>query len=160
FLCAHTNSLRQLGTRRKELESSAEQPAPERSEISGRCVDYRTEPKRHQRPGQGNFDLKPNVLGQSHRWFFQYRSQRSACPDLTIAQDKSPLRGDTHQAAVRLPPPEPTLRQVIVGPLTRTCPCGLAPCGRPTSLASASRDSSAPAFGQGWLVRQVPSISR
>lgn len=94
------------------------------------------------------------------RWSRQYRSQRKANPLFTIAQDRSPPIGERHQAAVRLPTPSPSDRQRIVGPLTSTWPSRLLPVGRPTSRTSASLASTAPAAGQGWLSRQLPSISR
>lgn len=90
----------------------------------------------------------------------QYRSQRAAQPPFTIAQFTSPLLGETHHAAVRLPPPDPFETQRIVGPSTRICPCELVPVGRPTSRTSASLASKGSAEGQGCPSLQVPSNSR
>lgn len=90
----------------------------------------------------------------------QNRSQRSAQPPRTIAHEMSPLTGDRHQAAVRVPPAPPSETQLSVGPLTRMCPSALRPIGVPTSATSASRASIALASGHGWLALQLPSISR
>ena len=61
----------------------------------------------------------------------------------------APDFGDTHQAAVREPPAPPSERHSIAGPLTRICPSRDTPTGRPISLTSASRASSAEARGHG-----------
>lgn len=95
-----------------------------------------------------------------HRCRPQYLSQRAAQPPLTIAQEISPPRGETHQAPVLLPPAEPVERQLIVGPTTRTCPCSPKPVGSPTRLTRASLASIGCASGHGWPALQVPSISR
>lgn len=70
------------------------------------------------------------------------------------------MTGETHQAAVLLPPAEPSDTQLIVGERTRTWPVPSLPFGPPSSATSRSRASIAPTAGQGWLLRQVPSISR
>ena len=93
------------------------------------------------------------------RCAFQYLLHLSAQPPLTIAQDRSPDLGDTHHAAVRLPPAPPTDRHVKVGPDTRICPSLDRPFAVPTSSTSASRAAFALAFGQGWPGEQLPSIS-
>jgi hypothetical protein len=90
----------------------------------------------------------------------QKRSHRKAQPPVTIAQLISPPLGETHQAAVRLPPPDPSDRQRMVGPRTRTWPCCPTPVRSPTSLTSASRASVPLASGQGCPGLQVPSSSR
>ena len=77
-----------------------------------------------------------------------------------MAQERSAPEGRRHQAAVLLPPAEPSERQVRLGPRTTTCPVEMPPRGPPIRRTSASRASIAEALGQGWLVRQVSSISR
>lgn len=72
----------------------------------------------------------------------------------------SPASGETHQEAVRLPPAEPSERQLSVGPTTRICPCLLTPEGAPSNATKASLASSALALGHGCPGEQVPSISR
>lgn len=78
----------------------------------------------------------------------------------TIAQERSPLRGDVHHAAVRPPPADPFEMQLRVGPETRVCPSRALPVARPTSATSAFFASSAVARGHGWFGRQLPSLSR
>jgi len=70
------------------------------------------------------------------------------------------MRGDTHHAAVRLPPAPPSERHVITGPVTRACPSFDVPVRRPTRATNAAFACSAVAAGQGWLERQVPFVSR
>lgn len=77
----------------------------------------------------------------------------------TSAHETSPTEGDTHHAAVRLPPADPNDRQAIVGPATRACPSRDVPVRRPTSDTSAVLACSADAAGQGWFERHVPSLS-
>lgn len=78
----------------------------------------------------------------------------------TMAQDRSPPLGDTHHAAVRLPPPEPSETQRIVGPLTVTWPCEPVPVGSPRRRTKASRAWIALASGHGCPRLQLPSSSR
>lgn len=78
----------------------------------------------------------------------------------TIAQETSPLFGDVHHAAVRLPPAFPFDRHIIVGPFTSTWPSRDTPRREPITSTSASRAWIAVAFGHGWLERQEPSASR
>jgi hypothetical protein len=54
-----------------------------------------------------------------------------------------------HQAAVRLPPADPSDKQFIVGPRTITWPVLIAPRAPPNRLTSASRAWTALAAGQG-----------
>lgn len=98
--------------------------------------------------------------GHAQRCPRQYLFHFRAHPPLTMAHETSPPMGETHQAAVREPTPLPSEIQVIVGPLTSTCPSALTPVRTPTSATSASRALSAAADGHGWLSRHVPSISR
>ena len=84
----------------------------------------------------------------------------STVPVATIAQERSRPDGKVHQAAVLLPPAEPSERQTIVGPDTRIWPLPLAPRAPPNKSTSASRACRAVGGGQGWPARQVPSISR
>ena len=51
----------------------------------------------------------------------------------TSAQERSPIRGDVHHAAVRFPPALPSDRQVMVSPVTSACPSRDEPVLRPTS---------------------------
>jgi hypothetical protein len=95
----------------------------------------------------------------SQLWRPQNRSHRKAQPPATIAQERSPPLGDTHQAAVRLPTPSPPDVQRNGCPVTRTCPSLLRPTGLPISLTRASRAASALALGHGWFERQVPPNS-
>lgn len=97
---------------------------------------------------------------RGQRWSPQYCGHRKVQPRFVMAQLRSPPIGDTHQAAVRFPPAEPSDRQCMVGPATSKCPSPLCPVARPRSLTSASRDTTAFARGQGWFSRHVPSISR
>lgn len=90
----------------------------------------------------------------------QNLSHRSAHPPSTIAQLMLPWRGDTHQAAVRLPPADPSERHRKGGPLTRTCPCRPTPVRVPNRSTSASRAAIRLAAGQGCPDRQLPSSSR
>lgn len=99
---------------------SADHPLPCSCDGAADRLKGREEPDDDDCSDQRRLERKLMSAVQSHWWPFQYRSQRSALPDLTIAQERSPPMGETHQAAVLLPPPEPTLRQVMVGPLTRT----------------------------------------
>jgi hypothetical protein len=59
-----------------------------------------------------------------------------------------------------LPPADPTERQVIVSPSTRTWPSLLRPMARPSKATRASRASSARDDGQECPGLQLPSISR
>lgn len=77
-----------------------------------------------------------------------------------MAQLISPPLGETHQAAVLLPTPDPTEVQRIAGPRTRIWPCGPTPMGSPISCTRASLAASAEESGQGWFALHVPSISR
>jgi hypothetical protein len=90
----------------------------------------------------------------------QYRSQRATVPVRIMAQDKSPIPGAPHQAAVRDPPAEPIERHWRRGPLTSICPSCDCPNEPPRKRTSLFRASSAEAVGHGWPGRQVPSISR
>ena len=94
-------------------------------------------------------DIRRHHWDRQQRCPRQYRSHLRAKPPLTIAQEISPDFGDTHQAAVREPPAPPSDRHCIAGPLTRICPSRDTPTGRPISLTSASRASSAEARGHG-----------
>lgn len=76
-----------------------------------------------------------------------------------MAHERSPTRGDMHQAAVRVPPAPPTDTQFSFGPDTVTCPSGREPVTVPSIRARVLRASTADAFGHGWLALQVPSIS-
>ena len=77
-----------------------------------------------------------------------------------MAQLKSRSSARVQNAAVRLPPAGPDDRQCIVPARTWMCPVGSEPRAPPSRWTSASRDWVAEAFGQGWLFRQVPSVSR
>jgi hypothetical protein len=90
----------------------------------------------------------------------QYRDHLAAQLPATIAHDRSPDRGDTQNAAVRSPPAPPAERQIIVGPVTRTCPSRLMPIRLPISAASASRDACGSDAGHGCPALHVPSNSR
>lgn len=90
----------------------------------------------------------------------QYRSHFSTVLVATIAQDRSPARREVHQAAVLFPLPLPIDRQVSREPLTSTCPSRDLPTWVPIRRTKASRAASALALGHGWLLRQLPSISR
>lgn len=96
---------------------------------------------------------------QRHLCLPQYLSQRAAQPPRSIAQETSPAVGDTHHAAVRLPPAEPVDTHRSVGPSTKTCPCGPTPLDRPSNRARASRDPVALAATQGCPGKHEPSIS-
>lgn len=100
----------------------------------------------------------------AHEWRAQYRSHLKAVPLSTIRHERSPRVGETHQAAVRFPPAEPSEVQVRVGPCTGTCPV---PSASPTlvelELTSCTRNAlaaCAEASGHGWFGLHVPSISR
>ena len=103
---------------------------------------------------------RSGLLAQRHRCPIQYLSQVRTVPVLTIAHDKSRPDGNEHQAAVLVPPADPSDRQVRRGPRTTTWPDRIVPRAPPNSCTKLSRASIADARGQGWLVRQVPSISR
>lgn len=66
---------------------------------------------------------------------------------------------EVHQAAVRLPPAEPSERHFSRGPATLTCPVGNLPVAPPSTSTSTSRAPIPPMPGQGWLGRHMPSIS-
>ncbi len=90
----------------------------------------------------------------------QYRAHFSTVPVFTIAHDRSPTRGDVHQAAVLFPRPLPSDLHDSIGPVTRMCPSRDRPTRRPTSRTRASRAASALADGHGCFDRHVPSPSR
>jgi hypothetical protein len=111
-------------------------------------------------PHKQRKSIRNIYLHQGHLCPRQNRSQRRAHPPRTIAQLISPVRGETHHAAVRSPPPDPSERQVKAGPLTRIWPCRPTPVREPSRFTRASLAASALASGQGWPGEQVPSISR
>ena len=83
-----------------------------------------------------------------------------APPARNTAQDRSPNTGDTHQAAVREPPADPSERQIIVAERTSMWPSARSPCAPPSNRTSRLRASTPLTLGQGWLERQEPSSSR
>ena len=83
-----------------------------------------------------------------------------APPAPTTAHERSPNAGEVHQAAVLEPPADPSDEQVIGADTTLIWPSGSVPLGPPKSRTKRSRASVASTSGQGWLGRQVPSISR
>lgn len=74
----------------------------------------------HARADEPSLDAHFRLFAQPHLCPRQYRSQRSAHPPAIMAQLRSPPIGDVHHAAVRDPPPEPSERQRITGPVTST----------------------------------------